>query len=180
MWEVMMSVKISRHFWKLIKNISPPHHAIDLVLVGGKNKGLEEHLHSFHHERVTEKITLKPKGKILFTESLDDDELSILYHQALTLVHPSLYEGFNLPLVEGMSYGLPLIISDIPVHHEVTGDNALFFDPTSVDSIGTVLTDFLSKKSIAKELSQKSKERSADFSWQKCAKKTLEVYNLYT
>jgi len=153
---------------------------IDLMLVNSKGKGLEEHITDEYNEKVAGKYVVKPKGKVLFTGPLEPGELTYLYKQAVALVHVSLYEGFNLPLVEAMSQGLPIIAADIPVNHEVTGDHALFVDPTSVDSIGNGIHEFLNQKTLTQKLRKEGLDRSRDFSWEKCAEETLSVYNLYS
>jgi glycosyltransferase involved in cell wall biosynthesis len=160
------------------KHIAPTY-AIDLILVGGKNKGLEELITDEHCDRVDGKYPLKIKGKVVFTDTLDQSELMCLYKQALALVHVSEYEGFNLAIVEALSAGIPIIASDIPVHHEVTSDNALFVNPLDINSIGNGMHRLINDHALQKELSEKGKQRAKDFSWEKTAEETLYVYNLF-
>jgi len=156
------------------------YYSIDLILVGGEGRGLEQFITDRYCERVADQFPVKPKGKIVFTPSLPSNELITLYKQAKALVHTSEYEGFNLPLVEAMSAGLPIVCADIPVNHEVTAENAHFIDPSSVDTIGIGIHEFLNNKSLQAELKKKSKERAKDFDWKKTAEETLYVYNLFT
>jgi glycosyltransferase involved in cell wall biosynthesis len=156
------------------------HYSIDLILIGGENKGLEQYLTDEYCERVDGRFLVKPKGKIVFTEPLPPNELTTLYKQGKALVHMSTYEGFNLPLVEAMSNGLPIICADIPVNHEVTDENAHFVDPSTVDTIGIGIHEFLNKKTLQSELKKKGRERTKDFDWKKTAEETLYVYNLFT
>jgi len=68
------------------------------------------------------------KGKrLLFFENAPDSYLDFAYSNSSALIQASTGEGFGLPLVEAGQYGLPIICSDIPVFHEVTDGNALFF-----------------------------------------------------
>lgn len=157
-----------------------PNYSIDLILVGGKNQGLESFLTDKYHSRVADRYVLKPRGRVIFTEHLDQSELYCLYHKALALVHASHYEGFNLALIEAMSAGIPIITSDIPVHHEVTDEAALFVDPNKVDAIGIGMHQLVNDRTLQKELIEKGKERAKDFSWKKTAEETLYVYNLFT
>jgi len=156
-----------------------PYYPIDLIMVGGKNKGFEELITDEYCARVAEKYPLKIKGKVIFTDILEQSELACLYKHALALVHVSMYEGFNLALVEAMSAGIPIIASDIPVHHEVTGELALFVDPKNVDSIGIGMHKLINDHALQQELALKGKERSKQFSWEKAAEETLYVYNLF-
>jgi glycosyltransferase involved in cell wall biosynthesis len=168
--------KLIDAYQKHIANYYP----IDLILVGGEDKDLERYITDRYCERVDDRIPVKPKGKIVFTAPLPSNELITLYKQAKALVHVSEYEGFNLPLVEAMSAGLPIICSDIPVNHEVTSDNAHFISSSSVDTIGLGIHEFLNNKPLQSELKKKGKERAKDFDWKKTAEETLYVYNLFT
>ncbi len=162
-------------FQKYIAN----YYAIDLILVGAKDRGLERFITNQFCERVANKIPVKPKGNIIFTHNMPPGELDYLYRQAAALVHFSRYEGFNLPLVEAMSHDLPIVCSDIPVNHEVTSGAAHFVNPSNEDTIGLGIHEFLNNKGLQKELRFKSHERAKDFSWKKCAEETIYVYNLF-
>ena len=164
-----------RAYQKFIAN----YYSIDLVLVGAKNNDLERYLTDEFTEKVANKYPVKPKGNIIFTEPLLDNELTALYKQAIALVHPSRYEGFNLPLVEAMQSGLPLVVSDIPVNREVAQDAAHFIDPANEDTFGIGLHEFLNNRNLQKELAENAKRRAEDFSWEKTAQQTLDVYNLF-
>lgn len=153
---------------------------VDLILVGGKNRGLEALITPQYAHYVIPTIPVQPKGHVIFTNPLQDHELAALYRQATLLVHPSLYEGFNLPLLEAMSHGLPIVASDIPVNREVTGGAALFFDPTSLDSIGQMILKLLHEPALRQTLAKACRERAALYSWKKSAEDTLTVYNLFT
>lgn len=73
--------------------------------------------------------------KVVFTGSVDDNTLFSIYEDASSFIMPSYYEGFGIPLVEAMYFKLPIICSDIPVFHEICGDQVLYFDPYDVDDI---------------------------------------------
>ncbi len=59
---------------------------------------------------------------------LSDTELNYCYNHAKALVFPSLLEGFGLPIVEALHYKLPVLVSDIPIFHEVGRDFCAYFD----------------------------------------------------
>ena len=155
------------------------YHSIDLILVGAKGRDLEEFITDEFTQKVAGRFPVKPKGRIIFTEALQDSELAALYRQATALVHPSTYEGFNLPLVEAMKYGLPLVVSDIPVNHEVAGEAGFYVDPGNEDSFGIGLHEFLNNSQIQKELSENAALRRKDFDWKETAQQTLDVYDLF-
>lgn len=96
------------------------------------------------------------------------------------MVHPSFYEGFNLPLVEAMDAGTPLIVSNLEVHHEVAGNAALFFEPDQADSIGLAMHQFVHNKNLQHQLKQEAEKQAQLYNWEKTAEETLYVYDLYT
>lgn len=77
--------------------------------------------------------------RVLFTGNISDEELYGWYAGATALVQPSFYEGFGLPVVEAMQFGLPIACSDIPVFKEIGRDLVSYFDPHSPDSIAECL-----------------------------------------
>lgn len=72
---------------------------------------------------------------VIFTGSVNDNALYSLYASASSFIMPSYYEGFGIPLIEAMYFKLPIICSDIPVFHELCGEQVLYFNPYDVDSI---------------------------------------------
>ncbi len=77
-------------------------------------------------------------GKNLFLwNDLNDDELGFCYQHAQMLLFASHAEGFGLPIIEGLNFGLPVMASDIPVHREVGKNNIDYFDLADVDDLVT-------------------------------------------
>jgi glycosyltransferase involved in cell wall biosynthesis len=99
-----------------------------------------------------------------------------LYAGAEAFVFPSLYEGFGLPVVEAMSCGAPVVCSDIPVLREVAGDAALYFDPRDAAQLAPMLTRVLDDATLRADLRTRGLSRAAQFSWERAARETLEVY----
>jgi len=64
-------------------------------------------------------------------ENANDTLIAELYQTSSALIYPSIAEGFGLPIIEAVSYGLPLILRDIPVFREVAEDNAYYFPDTN-------------------------------------------------
>ena len=121
----------------------------------------------------------EPKGKVILTDPIEPAELKCLYEQALGFVHVSNYEGFNLPLVEAMSGGVPMVLSDIEVHREVSGGNAVFVNPTKVNDIGDGMHRLINDSALRKQLKEGGLERAKAFDWKKTAEETLYVYDLF-
>ncbi len=107
---------------------------------------------------------------------VEDKKLSQLYAQAVALIQPSFSEGFGLTGVEAMASGCPVIVSDIPVLHEVYKDGALFFDPKNVASLSQKVKECMASPTYRKELIKHGKEIASKYQWEQVCKKTLLVY----
>jgi len=104
---------------------------------------------------------------------IDDEELATFYSGAEALIYPSLYEGFGLSIVQAFASGCPVVTSNISSMPEVAGDAAVLVDPYSVESIAEGIKDALENR---EGLIQKGLKRVKEFSWEKTARETLEVY----
>ena len=105
-----------------------------------------------------------------------DDELYTLYNRALCFAFPSLYEGFGIPILESFYAHCPVALNDIAVFREVAGDCALYFDPRSIDSIAQCLESLIANQALAQALVLKAQSALQNFSWDKSASQTLNVY----
>jgi glycosyltransferase involved in cell wall biosynthesis len=116
------------------------------------------------------------QDKVVFPGYVDDNLLAALYQRATVFVFPSFYEGFGLPPLEAMSYGLPVVSSNSSCLPEVLGEAALYFNPHDTKDIAGKISSLLEDKEKAKELVQKGYRRLHVFSWQKMAQATLDLY----
>lgn len=154
-------------------------------------KNFERLVKAYHNCNIQHEISLKivGKGSKLFNITLtpeilenslgyvSDEQLVNLYRNAELFVYPSLYEGFGIPPLEAMSFGCPVILSDIPVFRELYGDSVCYVDPYSTDSIGKGIIRVLSDKTYRDELIIKGYEKSKEFDWNKSALKLIDVIN---
>jgi glycosyltransferase involved in cell wall biosynthesis len=106
----------------------------------------------------------------------DDIQLARLYAGAALFVYPSLYEGFGLPLLEAMGCGCPVACSRTGSMPEIAGEAALYFDPTDVEEMSTVIQSAVLSADRADTLRVLGYEREKKFSWQLCTERTAEVY----
>jgi glycosyltransferase involved in cell wall biosynthesis len=111
---------------------------------------------------------------------LSDDQVHALYNRAHAYIFPSLFEGFGLPLLEAMAGGCPIVTSNLSSMPEIAGDAAILIDPFNLqemkDAIHAVCTD----EALAEKLRQNGARRVQEFSWEQCAKSTLDVYRQVT
>lgn len=96
---------------------------------------------------------------------------------ALAFVFPSRYEGFGLPVLEAMSFGVPVVTSNVSSLPEIAGRGAaLLVDPDSQAELSLALKHLLEDEGKRAELGRRGLERSTEFRWDKTAGETLEVY----
>ncbi len=91
-----------------------------------------------------------------FLEFVTNDELVLFYQGAECFVLPSLYEGFGLPVLEAMSYGCPVIISNSSSLPEAGGGAALYVDPLNVQDIADKIELLLSTETNYNKNSEQS------------------------
>jgi len=120
--------------------------------------------------------SLKSKENIKFMGYLPDSILAKLYKEAAIFAYPSLYEGFGLPPLEALSFGLPVVTSNCSSLPEVTGEAAVQIDPTDNKSIARAIQRLLGDSSARIDLGKKGKKQARKFSWEKAAKETLKVF----
>ena len=116
-------------------------------------------------------------SQIKFIGRVKDEKLVRLYNEATVFAYPSLYEGFGLPPLEAMASGTPVLISNISSIPEVTGEAAILVNPKSVDSIKKGLLKILKDPKLQKKLKKAGLKQAKKFSWEKCARETLAVYD---
>jgi glycosyltransferase involved in cell wall biosynthesis len=108
-------------------------------------------------------------------QHVDDAVLSALYAHARALVLVSLYEGFGLPLVEAMQWGIPLIASNTSSVAEIAGDAALLVDPNDTDAIAKAFGRMAEDEALRSNLSHKARIHGQQFSWKQTASETMAL-----
>lgn len=114
--------------------------------------------------------------KIIFTGYVTDEQAVALWKNAVCYACPSLEEGFGIPLLEAMACACPVVSSDRGSLPEVGGDACIYFDPLDVEDMGLKIERLLTSERLRQDLIKRGKERYKEFSWEKLAKQTLEVY----
>lgn len=114
---------------------------------------------------------------IVFTGFVSDRDLSFFYRKATAYLFPSRYEGFGLPGLEAMQYGLPVIASNQGSLPEIYGTAAMYFDPTIDGDLERVVRDSLQHTAKERMLWQgRGFARAGQFHWSDMAKATLAAY----
>lgn len=119
----------------------------------------------------------KLEGAVRFTGLIPDEDLVLLYNGALLYVLPSFYEGFGLPALEAFACGIPVCAARSSSLPEICGeDNAVFFDPHSTEDMAEKIASVYNDEARMAELRERGLKRVKDFSWERMARETLEIY----
>lgn len=107
---------------------------------------------------------------------LPDAELDALMRGAELFVHPSLYEGFGLVVVEAMARGVPVAAARATALPEAAGGAAELFDPLDAGDIAAAIRRVLGDSARRAELAEAGRRRASELSWQRTAAETAVVY----
>jgi glycosyltransferase involved in cell wall biosynthesis len=119
---------------------------------------------------------LQIEDAIRFTGYVPFDDLPALYNLAEMFVFPSLYEGFGLPVVEAMACGVPVITGQVSALAEVANGSVHQVDRLDADALGDAMVDLARSRERRDDLASRGLQRARDFSWQRAARETLEIY----
>jgi glycosyltransferase involved in cell wall biosynthesis len=114
--------------------------------------------------------------RIRFLGYVTDQDLLHLYNACDLFVFPSFYEGFGLPILEAMACGRAVACSNTSAMPEVADGAAILFDPRSTAEITRAMADLLRDAELRARMERLGQQRVGQFSWQRSAQRTLEVY----
>ena len=114
-------------------------------------------------------------GRVHFAGYVPDGDLPALYAGADAFVLPSLYEGFGMPALEAMACGTPVIASNTTSLPEIVGDAGLLVDPLDEPALARAMIALLTDSARRARLAAAGLRRAASFTWERCARETLDV-----
>jgi glycosyltransferase involved in cell wall biosynthesis len=114
--------------------------------------------------------------RIHFLGFVTDEDLLQLYNACECFVFPSFYEGFGIPVLEAMACGRAVICSNASSIPEVANGAALLFDPENSGEMVSALADVLRNSDLRTRMERLGVQRASQFTWQKTAEMTLNVY----
>ena len=139
---------------------------IKLILAGKNGFGFAE---------IKKAIQDSPFQKdIILKNYISEKEKEELYKNSDLSILPSFYEGFGLPVLEAMSYGVPVICSNTSSLPEVVGDAAILIDPNNIKEIAEGINTVFSDDNLRRKMVERGFENVKKFSWEKCAKETMK------
>ncbi|MBI6630260.1 glycosyltransferase family 4 protein [Pontibaca salina] len=142
-----------------------PHH---LVLVGGT--GWETS--SFEQEIANPVF----QGRVHRVGYVSDPQLRALYQSAALYAHPSLYEGFGLPVLEAMASGTPVVVSNRSSLPEVAGTAGRLSNASAPESFAADIVEICTNEAIRKRMIADGKAHAARFRWSDCAQAMANIY----
>ena len=138
-----------------------------LLLVGNASYGYDETKYMIREFDLVDDV--------IIPGWLEEDIIPYLYNGASLFVFPSKYEGFGIPILEAMACGTPVIASNSSSIPEVAGKAAQYFNPDFSLSIAEVMYKTLTNDELRKTMIDSGFKQAAKFSWEKCAKSTLDI-----
>lgn len=138
-----------------------------LICAGGGEAGENEKLllNSFNLQ-----------NHVIFMPRITDQKLMDLYSNAIAFIFPSRYEGFGIPILEAMSCGCPVLLSNTGSFLEIAGDAGIYFDPYNCDSISDCVHSLINSEEKREHLIKNGYQRVKNFTWEKTFHQTLDVY----
>lgn len=142
----------------------------DLIFVGAKTK------HQNKYEDMIRQFGITDNVRFIDYIVPGSIDLAYLYNLAELFVFPTFYEGWASPPLEAMRCGIPVIASNIPSLMESTGGIATYCNPNNPENIAERMMEVLSDRSKYEKLKQDGLQFSSEYTWERCTKKTLELY----
>ncbi len=158
-------VRLLKAFHKLISEGKISH---QLVIAGKKGWKYLEVFSTVH--------SLNLQNKVVFIGYIPENDLPALYSMAEFFVFPSIYEGFGIPPLEAMACETPVLASNTGALSEITGGNCLMVNPYNTDEIVVGIHKLITDENLRRSYIYKGKKWVKQFTWERTARKTLEVY----
>jgi glycosyltransferase involved in cell wall biosynthesis len=137
-----------------------------LLQVGGRLTSEQEHL--------ADRLGLR--RFVRSVPAVDESTLRRAYRAADVLLFPSLYEGFGLPVLEAFASGLPVVTSGAGGLREVGGDAVRVVESRDATAYVEMLRELAADPSAREALVEEGRRRAREFTWQRTAERTAEVY----
>jgi len=162
------SIQRRKNTERLVEAFEQTKAGWNLILAGAAGFGAEE---------IVSRIQSSPRAAdIEVTGYIGDDALKTLYRRASVFAFPSLDEGFGIPVIEAMAWGIPVVTSDRSALVEVSGDAALNVNPYETEELTLALQTLMDQSGLRRELTKRGREWAAKFTWERAVDATWTAY----
>jgi len=159
-------VRLIEAFERFKTATASPHR---LVFVGSDWHGAEA-----IHQRAEKLVA---SGDLLITGYVEKEAMPHFLRAAESVVYPSLFEGFGLPVIEAMASGTPVACSRSSSLTEIAEGKALLFDPENTDEMAGTLEQLSTDAVLRDDLTQLGLAHAKTFTWKRCVEETIDVWN---
>lgn len=160
-------VSVRKNSINLLKGFIETNNKEDKLVFAGKIAGnIQEEFQSIINNN-------NFQDQIISTNYIKDIELSVLYKNAKSFLFPTCYEGFGIPIIEAMSYRLPILTSTTGAAPEVAKGHAVLVNPFEPKEIAEGICKLAN---ITDEKLSKAKKYADSFTWENVANNTIKVY----
>ncbi|CAI0964097.1 Glycogen synthase [Serratia fonticola] len=156
--------RLCEAFSAILNEIDPE---IKLVIVG--KEGVSRVFKDTPHDK-----NAQLNERIIFTGHISDEQLYSLYDNAIGFCYPSMYEGFGLPPLEAMSFGIPVLTSNTTSMRELCKNKAILVDPYSIDDIAQGIISLLHCNKSS-DMSIYGQSFAKSLTWEKCTSETINI-----
>ena len=143
------------------------------LIIAGKLP--QEHNDFFRDPRVIAKA-LEVEDVVKCLGPVAEEDKPALYRGASAFLYPTRYEGFGLPALEALACGVPVVGSNASSVPEIVGAAGMLVDPDDARSMAGSLIAVVTEYELHEKLSDAALEQASKFSWEKCARETLQAY----
>jgi len=155
--------------FKILRQVGHP--GLQLVLVGG-----EDYFYKKLKQENCDERGVCFGGGVIFTGFVSDEELAALYQNSEMYVFPSLCEGFGLPPLEAMAYGVPVVSSSATCLPEILGPAAHYFDGEKATDMAAKISEVLTDEVLRQKLITAGFEQIKKYSWRQMSEETWKIY----
>ncbi|MCJ7633025.1 glycosyltransferase family 4 protein [Candidatus Bathyarchaeota archaeon] len=149
------------------------HIAFSFDIIGGHHK---QEKYFMCLKTLVDKLHLE--GKVLFHGKIEAERIPTFYQRADIFVFPSLHEGYGMAIPEAMSFGLPIVATDVPPINEIVRDpaNGFLFPPGDAPAMARALETLLLDPKLRRRIGRRNFEASKRFpTWDSVVRRTFQV-----
>ena len=155
----------------VIKALSLLPPSLHLVAIGKESPYMEQVCREVERQKLS--------SRVHFIHNALFSDFPALYANARLLVYPSLFEGFGIPVLEGLNVGIPVVTSQISSMPEAGGDAAAYINPLDADEMAQTIRRILEDSELAADMVSKGFQHALSFREEKIAFHMNRIYTQF-